>query len=366
MTIRILQIIPTLDRAGAQKQMSLLARGLPRDEFDVHVCALNRGGPMADDLEEARIPVTVIGKRWRLDPEAYRKLHRYVARLRPDLIHSWLFEGHAYGYAVSVACGVKRLLVGRRRVDPSNGWLESAVDRYIARRCRTVVAASPAVRDFSTGHGLPIEKIRVIPNGIGSEIQAAERDGTTRRQLLDELGLPESSRLIGLVAHLWPRQRVKDAIWAADLLKTIRDDVHLLILGDGPHRNRLRKFRDQVEIRDKVHFLGHRNDVARIMSHFDLLMSTAAQGGQTSAIMEAMAAGVPVVATDSVGSRNLVQHDRTGYLVPMGSRVEIAKHANYLLDNDDRAKRFGQAGRQRTLDHFSAEAMIERYVELYR
>ncbi|MEE8451109.1 MAG: glycosyltransferase [Thermoguttaceae bacterium] len=362
MTKRILQIIPTLDRAAAQQQMSLLARGLPRDEFDVHVCALGRGGPLAVDLAEARIPVTVIGKRWPLDPEAYRKLHRYVARLRPDLIHSWLFEANAYGYAVSRACGIKRLVVGQRCVDPRKGRLELAVDRYIARRCRAVVAASPAVRDFYAAHGLPIEKIRVIPGSI----EAAEPDGTTRRQLLDELGLPESSRLIGLVGRLLPCKRVKDAIWATDLLKVIRDDVHLLIVGDGPHRNRLRKFRDQVDIRDKVHFLGHRNDVARIMPHFDLLLSTSAYGGQSGAVMEAMAAGVPVVATDTRGTRDLVQHDRTGYLVPIGSRVEIAKHANYLLDDRKRAERFGRAGRQRMLDHFSTETMVGQYVGLYR
>ena len=362
MTKRILQIIPTLDRTGAQQQMNLLARGLPRPEFDVHICALSDAGPTDIEPAEAQIPLTVIGKRWRLDPEAFRKLHCHVARLRPDLIHSWLFEANAYAHAVSRTCGVQRLVVNQRFVDPRKSRLESAVDRHIARRCRAVVVASPAMRDFYTAGGLPIEKIRVIPGGI----RQSEPDGTTRRQLLDELGLPESSRLIGYVGRLLPRKRVKDAIWATDLLKVIRDDVHLLILGDGPHCNRLHKFRDQVEIRDKVHFLGQRNDVARIMPHFDVLLSTAEYGGQSVAVMEAMAAAVPVVATATAGTGELVEHDRTGYLVPVGSRAEIAKHANYLLNDPERAERFGLAGRQRMLDHFGADAMIQQYVQLYR
>ena len=94
---RILQIIPSLDRAGAEKQMALLVEGLPRDEFDVHVGVLTRGGPLWDDLRRAGIPVTLIGKRWRIDPQAYWRLKRLAARLRPDLIHTWLFAANAYG-----------------------------------------------------------------------------------------------------------------------------------------------------------------------------------------------------------------------------------------------------------------------------
>ena len=130
--------------------------------------------------------------------------------------------------------------------------------------------------------------------------------GTTRRQLLAELGLPADSRLVGLVGRLWPQKRVKDAIWATDLLKVIRDDVHLLVIGDGPQRDRLRRYRDQCRIRDKVHFLGERGDVPRFLPHFDVLWSTSGYEGQSNVILEAMAAGVPVVATDIPGTRELV------------------------------------------------------------
>jgi hypothetical protein len=92
----------------------------------------------------------------------------------------------------------------------------------------------------------------IIPNGI-----LPPKPSTTPRDvLLDELGLPAGSRLIGLMGRLWAQKRVDDAIWAADLLKRVRDDTHLLILGDGPLREKLRRFRDKVEIRDRVHFLG--------------------------------------------------------------------------------------------------------------
>ena len=359
---RILQIIPTLDQAGAEKQMSLLARGLPPEEFDVHVCALTRGGPLAAGLAEAGIPVSVIGKRWRVDPWACWQLCRHVSRLRPHLIHTWMFAANAYGYAAAKAAGIQRLVTGQRCVDPWKGGGQLAVDRYISRHCCRVVANSPGVRDFYVHHGLPAEKVCVIPNGVGP----AEPTGTTRGQLLRELGLPGDSRLVGLIGRLWPQKRVKDAIWAADVLKVIHDDVHLLVIGDGPHRDRLRRFRRQVEICDKVHFLGHRGDVPRLLPHLDVLWSTSGYEGQSNAVMEAMAAGVPIVATDIPGTRDLVLPERTGYLVPVGDRAGFARWTNKLLEDQELAGRLGAAGRERVQREFSVEKMVRRHAELYR
>ena len=359
---RILQIIPTLDRAGAEKQMVLLVRGLPRDEFDVHVCAITRGGPFEADLTEAGIPVHVIGKQWKIDPAAYWRLSDHVRRLRPDVIHTWMFTANAYGQAAGIARGVRRLVAGYRCVDPWKSRFHFAIDHRIGRRCSRLVANSRCVRDFYVHHHLPAEKFLVIPNGVAS----AEPSDTTRRQWLAELGLPDGSRLIGLVGRLWPQKRVKDAIWAADLLKVIRDGVHLLVIGDGPHRQRLLRFRDQVVIRDKVHFLGHRSDVPRMMPHFDVLWSTSGYEGQSNAIMEAMAAGVPVVATDVPGTRDLVIHETNGYLVGVGDRAAIARHTNRLLDDPELAARLGAAGRERMQSEFGIEKMVERHVALYR
>jgi len=361
---RILQIIPSLDRSGAEKQMTLLAAGLPRDEFDVRVCALTRGGPLEAELHAAGIEATVIGKRWKLDPRAFWRLKRHVARLEPDLIHTWIFAANSYGRAAALACGVKRLVAGERCVDPWKGWTELAIDRYLAGRSDRIAAVSGGVRDFYVEKGLPAEKIVVIPNGVPP---AAPSDAS-REQVLAELELPPNARLVGLIGRLWPQKRVKDAIWAADLLKRIRDDVHLLVIGDGPHAPRLRRFRDQVEIRDKVHLLGHRNDVPRILPHLDLLWSTSAYEGQSNSILEAMAAGVPVVATDVPGTRDLVVDGETGYLVPAGkpSRALVAKYSHRLLEDPLLARRLGEAARQRMLADFSVEKMVARYAELYR
>jgi glycosyltransferase involved in cell wall biosynthesis len=360
--IRVLQIIPTLDRCGAEKQLTLLAAGLPRDRFDVHVCALTRGGPLEEPLRKAGIPVTVIGKSWKFDPLAYRRLRRLIVRLQPDLVHTWIFAANAYGRWAARSAGVKHLVGGERCVDTWKQWHELAIDKYLARYTQRIVTNSSGVRDFYAEHGLPADKFVVIPNGVEPW---APRPPKSREELLAELGLPVTARLIAAVNRLWPQKRVKDLIWAADLLKIVNPDAHLLIVGDGPQRWRLERYRDQCEIRDCVHFLGPRDDVTRLLPHCECLWLGSEYEGQSNAILEAMAAGLPVIATDIPGNRDLVLPEQTGYLVPIGDRAAFARRTNALLQAPELARRLGATGRQRVLSEFSVEKMVARHAALY-
>jgi glycosyltransferase involved in cell wall biosynthesis len=359
--VRILFIIPTLDRHGAEKQLALLAPGLARRNFEVHVCALTRGGPFEKSLRDAGIPVTVLGKRGKFDPRTFWQLKRLITALRPDVVQTMIFAANAYGRAAAIAAGVPRVFGGERCVDPWKQWHQLAIDRYLAKRCEAIVANSSGVADFYASKGIARNKFHIIPNGIGP----MPPSDCTREQLLAELGLPAGTRLIGSINRLWPQKRVKDVIWAADLLKVVRDDVHLLVIGDGPHRARLLRYRDQVQIADRVHFLGARDDVPRLLPHFDCLWLASSYEGQSNAIMEAMACGVPVVATNIPGNRDLVVHGETGYLVPIGDRAAIARHTNRLLNDAALAERLGTAGRMRIEQEFSVDRMVAAYATLY-
>ena len=362
MTHRIVQIVPSLDRGGAEKQLSLLVRGLPRDEFESHVIVLTRSGPLETELRAADIPLTTIGKRWKFDPPALWRLARELRRLQPALVQTWLFAANAYGRAAAWRAGMSKVVASERCVDRWKMPQELMIDRWLAQRTDCIVVNSTGVSDFYIAQGLPAEKFLTIPNGI-SPMPPSDR---SRAELLAELQLPSDARLIGAVGRLWPQKRYKDLIWAADLLKVIRDDVHLLIVGDGPQANRLRRFRHQVRIEDRVHFLGHRDDVFRLMPHFDVLWLGSEYEGLPNSIMEAMAAGVPVVASDIPGNRDLVVPGETGYLYPVGVRAELARHTRRLLEDTSLAQRMGQAGQARIRAEFSTERMIQRYVDLYR
>lgn len=361
--LRLLLIIPTLVRGGAEKQLTLLATGLARDQFDVHVAVLTHSGPYEQTLREAGIPVTVIGKRWKIDPGSYFRLKSLIRKLRPDLVHTWLFAANAYGRQAALGAGVRHIIAGERCVDPWKSSVQLAIDRALAKRTERIVTNSSGVVEFYASRGLPAEKFVVIPNGIAA---APPGEPLSREQLLAELQLPTNARLIAAVGRLWPQKRVKDLIWAADLLKTTRDDTHLLIVGDGPQRWRLARYCEQNEMTDRAHFLGERGDVPRLLPHCDAFWLGSEYEGQSNAIMEAMLAGVPVIATDIPGNRDLVVPDITGYLVPLGDRFEFSRRTHWLLDDGELRARLGAAARERILTQFTVEQMVNRHAELYR
>jgi glycosyltransferase involved in cell wall biosynthesis len=146
----------------------------------------------------------------------------------------------------------------------------------------------------------------------------------------------------------------------------VRDDVHLLVIGDGPLRQRLEKYARQVHVDDRVHFLGHRADVPRILPHCDLLWLASEYEGLPNVVMEAMAAGLPVVASDIPGNRDLIVPETTGYLVPVGDRAGFARHAVEILSRPELAQALGAAGRKRIETEFTVGQMVARHAELYR
>jgi glycosyltransferase involved in cell wall biosynthesis len=360
--MRVLQIIPSLDQAGAEKQMTLLACGLPRSEFDVHVCVLTRTGPLEQPLRQHGIELVFIRKKWKVDPAAYWRLKQEIARLKPDLVHTWVFAANCYGRCAARHAGVRRVIAGERCVDLWKRWHELAIDRYLARYTDWIATNSTGVVDFYAQHGIPREKFVVIPNGVLPPAEPL----ADRQELLAELKLPPESRLIGAVGRLWPQKRYRDMIIAADLVRILHPQTHLLIFGDGPERRRLERFSEELGVAEHVHWMGHRSDVARWLPHLDCFWNASGYEGQSNALMEAMACGVPVIASDIAGNRDLIIDGQTGLLFPVGQRTRLAALTRQVLEQPQWARQLGTAARTRMLEEFSVERMVNRYADLYR
>lgn len=355
--------------------MVLLACGLPREEFEVRVCTLTRDGPLVEDLQRAGIPVTSIGKKWKIDPWAFARLKSCIREFRPDLVHTWIFAANSYGRKAAVQCGVPKIVAAERCLDPWKSRYHFKIDRELAKKTDRIFTNSSGVRDFYAEKGFDPRLFTIIPNGIViPESLGKKGDMRERLQLLHELDIPSVGEpyVLGLIARLWPQKRIKDAIWACETLKFSKLNFHCLVFGDGPERERLLRYRAQLRCSDRVHFLGHRNDIARFLPHFDLLWCTSEYEGQSNAILEAMGAGIPVIASDISGNRDLLVPGETGILVPeFGSdfrrrRSQFVEQSLRLLKDPQKREQMGKAAQKRIAEHFSVEKMIERYAQNYR
>jgi glycosyltransferase involved in cell wall biosynthesis len=363
---RVLHITDSLARTGAASQLLVLARGLAEQGFEVHVASLGSDGPLALELSAVGISTTELGRRVVADPLAFYKLQRLVRRIRPDVLHAWDASSAVYAHLAAKSGGARNIVVARHEIDPLRTHMSARIDCRITRQASKLVASSEHIRRvWARETGVPPERIALVLPGVPT----APVSGVSREQLLQELHLPPDARLIGVIGRLIPEKRVKDLIWAADLLRVLHDNLRLLIIGDGRLRTSLQQYARMASDLEHIQFLGERADVSRVMPHLDALWNADENRRQSIAMLEAMAAGVPVVASDTPLNRELVVEGETGYLVQLqdrSGRADRARHTDRIVTDSDLATRLGANGVRRVAERFDAERMVEAYAAVYR
>ncbi|QEH32009.1 GalNAc-alpha-(1-_4)-GalNAc-alpha-(1-_3)-diNAcBac-PP-undecaprenol alpha-1,4-N-acetyl-D-galactosaminyltransferase [Aquisphaera giovannonii] len=361
--LKVLQLIPTLDRSGAEKQMVLLARGLPRDRFSVEVATLTRGGPLAGELGEAGIPVTDIGKRWKVDPLALGRLTRHMKARRFDVVQTWIFAANAYGRIAARRAGVPVVVTSEMAVDLWKGKVEKAVDRRLATWCDRLVGNSRAVVGYYRGLGVPDDRLAMIYSGIAIEEPPAHAGDPAATRA--EFGIAADAPLVLFAGRLAEQKRVDDLLKAVDLLQHVQPDLRTILVGDGPLRGPLEATARAYDLAGKAFFLGHRDDVPRLMAAADLVVLPSSYEGLPNVVLEAMLHRKPVVATAAPGTTEVVADGETGVLVPIGDPPLLARAIRDLVRDPARRRRLGEAGRARVESHFRAEAMVDAFARLY-
>jgi glycosyltransferase involved in cell wall biosynthesis len=385
---RVLHIIDSLDRTEAAHQLRVLAQGLAREGVEVQIASLDAiknplplsGGQVEGSVGEASaVPITALGRRGTIEPLAFTRLVRLIQRFQPDVVHTWNLDAAMYAGAALKPWPQKwhgrvraarvhpehpRMVIGLYRIEP---W-KPAWHYFFARRLSSLadrlVTNSPSVREWFVSRGWSRDKFVQAPIGV----PAAPPSDVSREELLRELELPGDAKLIGVVGRLVPENRTKDLIWAADLLRVLHDNLRVLVIGDGPLRSPLEEYARLASDLEHIHFLGDRADMGRIVPHLDVLWNGGENVGVSPAILEAMAAGVPVVASDTPTNCELVAEKETGYLIPLGirsGRAARARHTDQIFTDAQLVAKLGAAARKRVAEQFVPDRMVEWYEELY-
>ncbi|EKK00190.1 glycosyl transferase group 1 [Rhodopirellula baltica SH28] len=362
--MKIALVIPTMDRGGAEKQVVLLAKGLHELGHDVRVFLLTRDGHRSEELRAAGVPVVLIGKRFKMDPTALFRLKKQLVDFAPDIVHTWLFAANSFGRVAAKWAGVPVIIASERCVDPwKTGW-HFLIDRRLQKISQAITTNSSGVQDFYAANGLDPAQFVVIPNGVES-IDSTKTQAIDREEAFRRLEVPSERRLIVAVGRLWPQKRVRDLIWAGELLATARGDTTLVVIGDGPQRDELLRHRDSVSAPLHVRFAGQREDVGELLPHADQFWIASEYEGQSNAVIEAMLAGVPVIASNIPGNRDLVIDKETGWLFDVGDEADLVRLSLAAFNDPDGSQRIAEQARQHIVDEFSLDAMIRRHVLLY-
>ena len=361
--ITVLHLIDSLPREGAEVLLYDLIQRSDRDRFEFLVCALTRGGGVADMLAGIGVPVFVLGRRTFWDLAAFIRLLKLIRHHRVDIVHSHLFSSHLWGVLAARLTGVHRIFRTEHNLSGWKNRLRRVIDHLLCRCTDRIIAVSQPVREslISVSRVNP-EKVLVIENGLNLE---RLRFNISRVDKLRELGLPPSARLVGTAAALTPKKGHRYLLAAARRILPRYPDLHLLLMGEGELLEELRETIRAEGMEGRVRLLGSRSDALEIISLLNVFVLSSIREGLSIALLEAMALGRAVVITAVGGGVEVVENGVTGLLVPPADPEALAGALERVLTDPDLEAKLGGAAEKKIRSRYDIRLMVDNYAKQY-
>jgi glycosyltransferase involved in cell wall biosynthesis len=360
-SLRIVLALESSGPGGAENMLLRLARAL-RARGDEPTIATMSHGWMTERAEADGVPIWIAPQRPGLDLPWVVQFARRLHRARADVLHTHDFAMNTFGAAAALLARVPAISTIHGRHWVTDRPRRALAYRVLRRLGVPIVAVSEDLAGFLvTGLRVPRAQLEVVHNGIPIPDRPVSDSPDRRASARAALGIPEDLALVVAVGNLYP---VKDH---ATLVRAIArlPAARVAIAGRGDQEAPLRALAAQLGLADRVHLLGLRDDVETVFAAADVFVQPSLSEGLPLAVLEAMATGLPVVATSVGGIPEVIADGRTGLLVPASDPLALAAALAKVLSSPDLAKSLGRSGRERALAEFSVEQMTERYRRLY-
>jgi glycosyltransferase involved in cell wall biosynthesis len=360
--VRVLHLLSSAGFYGAEAMAAELVRQLHRKGVTVDLGVFDNAGRGDRRILDVAAPYIqegiVIPCRGQIDASAIANLRGYVKRRAPDVIHSHAYKTTFYAL-------LARWRTSCRLVATYHNWLTHtatlrfymALDKRLARYCDAAVAVSGEVALALRPH-IPPERLHRIGNGIDSDVY---RRATPVADAKRALGLGDRF-LVGFVGRLSSKKGLSYLLRA---LATLPPAVHAVIVGDGDYREAIVREAELLNLSERVHLLGVRDDVRPIYAALDIFVLPSESEAFPMVVLEAMASGLPVVATDVGDTKQIVEDGLSGRVVPARDADALARALSEFINDRERALRIGAAARQRVEACFSSAQMAGAYLGLY-
>ncbi len=360
--LRIAHVVLSMDLGGLESIVLDLVREGRRLEQSVAVVCLERPGLLAPQVEAQGARLACLDKPSGIRLETFGRLRSLFRELRPDVVHTHQIGALFYAGPSARRAGVPGVVHtehGKHYDRRRTRWLGRLAARHASRFfCVSADIAASA----ETSRIVPRHKLHVVSNGIDTDRFRDGDRGSARRAL----GIPPGAPLIGTVGRLCEVKRHDLLLRAFQRVRARLGDAHLLLVGDGPWMGRLRELAAGLGLTDRVHFAGYQAEPAPFLQAMDVFALTSESEGMPLVVLEAWAAGVPVVATRVGGLPELIDDGQTGLLVDFGDEGALAHALEGLIADRPGARRLGEAGRDRVESRFSLRRMADAYHRHYQ
>ncbi len=367
---RVLQLIPSFHQGGSERQAVQLTRLIRKDNtYDVRAACLDASGVLreeANNLVHGDIPEFPLTSFYDLNmARQVRRFCKFLKKERIDIIQTHDFYTNIFGMAAARLAGVPVSIAAKRETE-----MRTKVQAFVERRAfgpaKIVAVNSKRVKRYLQDAGVRGEKLEVIYNGI--DPRKFEIGPIDRTRLFIELGIrvAPDSRLVTIVANLQdPVKNHEMFMRSAARLAKKYQDIAFVIAGEGERIAALKSIAFNSGLNGNVVFLGRCQRIPELLSASEICVLTSRAEGFSNAILEYMAAGKPVVATDVGGASEAIVENETGHLVPSDDDAALSDRIERLLTDRHLAADFGEAGRRRVASEFSMEKQLTRTLSLY-
>ncbi|MFB3881416.1 MAG: glycosyltransferase [Armatimonadota bacterium] len=360
------------ERGGIMTHVLSLARQLDPARFALRSVVFRRG--LETQLSEAGIATELIPKRGRSDATFLLRLAQHLRQMRPAIVHTHSVTSNLYGRVAARLARVPVVITTAHgfvgdilRQNPSVPRLAAGplalLDLKMSRLSDRLITVSESIAADLVARGVRREKVIAIPNGV--EVSRFRLGLEARAAMRKALGVAPTEPLIGTVGSLIPLRNHALFLSAARRVLAEVPQARFAVVGDGSEGPRLRELAKELGIADRVIFTGERRDVPEVLSAFDIFALSCDTEGFGLAALEAMAAGLPIVATRVGALPELIEGEVSGVLVPPGDAPALADALLRLLRESETARRLGQAARARAEASYSVERTAQQLSELY-
>jgi len=358
---RVLYLSHAFAVGGAEEMVLNLVRHLPPAYAPVVAC-IHEAGPIGLEIERTGVPFRVLG----LTPGLRRpfdilRLRNFLYECQPDIVHTFLLTGSLYGRFAAMMARVPVVIGTEVNVYERKRPLHALAERWLMRDTDAVVASAESVRDFYVQQvTADPSKVEVIYNAVDwAQLQTS----ISREEMRASVDVPAEVPVLAIIARLTEQKGHRillDALVRPDLAQ-----AHLIVVGDGPLRDTLQKQCSDLGLSSRIRFLGARRDLGNILAAADVFVMPSFWEGLPLAMVLAMGAGLPVVATRVAGIPEVVKDGVSGLLVPPGDSAELGAALSRVVNDETTRGRLGQAARAAVRPRFGIDRYVQSVTALY-